>query len=212
MRDDGRPARPSRSSRGGRRALGRGSGGLWARIGGLGAIAALLVAGGQLTRLEAAAEAQAEPMRAGLAIPAADRITRTSALVDCPAPKRHLRWFTAAARDTGVPLNLLVAMGYVESEMNQGARSHAGALGLLQLLPTTAAELRLDPMEARTNVLAGARYLARMHERFGSLDLALAAYNAGPTAVERAGGPPWAETRAYVANVRARAAKLTGCR
>jgi soluble lytic murein transglycosylase-like protein len=51
-----------------------------------------------------------------------------------------------------------------------------------------------------------------MYDRFGSLDLALAAYNAGPTAVERAGGAPWAETRAYVANVRARAAALTGCR
>jgi soluble lytic murein transglycosylase-like protein len=95
--------------------------------------------------------------------------------------------------------------------MDPSAESHAGARGLLQLMPATARELRLDGDDPATNVLAGARYLAQMIDRFGSLDLALAAYNAGPTAVTRAGAAPTVGTLRYVKNVKARAAQLLGC-
>ena len=68
--------------------------------------------------------------------------------------------------------------------MNPQAHSGAGATGLLQLMPATAHALRLNGSDPATNVLAGARYLRQLIDRFGSVELALAAYNAGPSAVE----------------------------
>ena len=107
---------------------------------------------------------------------------------------------------------MLVAVGEIESRLNQGARSGAGAQGVLQVLPSTATTLGLDPSRSSQNVLAGAVYLRQLLERFDSVDLALAAYNAGPSAVERAGGAPSAETLRYVANVTARWRSLLRCR
>lgn len=130
----------------------------------------------------------------------------------CPIPRQFRSAFVAAARDTSLPLPLLVAVGEIESNFRPDAVSEAGARGLLQLMPTTAAELRLDPDHPRSNVLAGARYLRLLLDRFGSTDLALAAYNAGPTVVERTGGAPSAATLTYVANVTARWRALAGCR
>jgi peptidoglycan DL-endopeptidase CwlO len=129
----------------------------------------------------------------------------------CPVPARYRSAFEAAAGDTDLPLALLVAVAQIESNLNHAARSSAGATGLLQVMPPTAAELRLDPTRPKTNVLAGARYLKQMMARFGSTDLALAAYNAGPTAVERVGGAPGTETLTYVANVNRLWQRLQGC-
>jgi peptidoglycan DL-endopeptidase CwlO len=129
----------------------------------------------------------------------------------CPLPSRYRGAFELAARDTALPLPLLVAVARVESRVDQGARSSRGAQGLLQVLPSTARALGLDATSARTNVLAGARYLRQLLVRFGSTDLALAAYNAGPAAVERAGGAPSGQTVTYVANVTAAWRSLRGC-
>jgi soluble lytic murein transglycosylase-like protein len=107
---------------------------------------------------------------------------------------------------------MLVAVAEVESRFRPDARSAADARGLLQVLPSTAASLRLDADTPAANVLAGARYLRRLLDRYARTDLALAAYNAGPTAVDRAGGAPWPETQTYVANVEQRWAKLGACR
>ena len=96
--------------------------------------------------------------------------------------------------------------------MDPSAQSGVGARGLLQLMPGTARELRLDGDDPADNVLAGASYLRQMLSRFGSVDLALAAYNAGPTAVERAGRAPSLATLRYVKNVEARAGLLVSCR
>jgi soluble lytic murein transglycosylase-like protein len=130
----------------------------------------------------------------------------------CPLPKRFRPAFERARRDTGLPLALLTAVARVESNLRHKARSHAGARGLLQVLPGTARELALDPDHPPSNVLAGARYLRLMLERFHSTDLALAAYNAGPTAVARAGGAPSAAVLTYVANVTQLWRRLQGCR
>ena len=129
----------------------------------------------------------------------------------CPLPQRYRGAFEAAARDTNLPLALLVSVAEVESNLDHAARSEAGARGLLQVMPPTAAELRLDPDRPDTNVLAGARYLNLMLSRFGSADLALAAYNAGPSAVERYVGAPGGETITYVANVNRLWQRLQGC-
>lgn len=130
----------------------------------------------------------------------------------CPIPARFVSAFRTASAETGVPLSLLVAVAFEESRMDPSARSAAGARGLLQVMPGTARELRIDTARPRANILAGARYLARLSHRFGgNRAFALAAYNAGPTAVERAGGAPFRETLTYVANVEARAAGIGEC-
>lgn len=134
-----------------------------------------------------------------------------AALNPCPLPSQFRGAFEAAARDTNLPIALLVSVARVESNLDHAARSEVGARGLLQVMPLTAAELRLDPDHPESNVLAGARYLKSMMGRFESADLALAAYNAGPGAVERAGGAPGTETNTYVANVNRLWQRLHGC-
>ena len=129
----------------------------------------------------------------------------------CPIPRRFRPAFTHAAADTGLQLSMLVAVAQVESRFDATARSAADARGLLQVMPTTASELRLNPNEPFSNVLAGARYLRLMLNRFGRTDLALAAYNAGPTVVGELGRAPSSETQTYIANVQARWAALAGC-
>ncbi len=85
------------------------------------------------------------------------------------------------------------------------AVSVKGALGVMQLMPATAAELGVRPGVIEENIRGGALYLRRQLDRFGSVPLALAAYNAGPGAVARYGGiPPYRETRNYVATILAR--------
>ena len=139
------------------------------------------------------------------------RKAKASLGASCPVPARFRTAFARAAARTGVPASLLVATAYVESRMDPAARSEAGAQGLLQLMPATARELRLESDAPADNVLVGARYLQQLLARFGSVDLALAAYNAGPTAVERAGAAPSLSTLRYVANIERRAGLLSAC-
>jgi len=130
----------------------------------------------------------------------------------CPLPAELRPGFERAARDTGLPISMLVAVGQVESSLRANAESEAGARGILQLMPSTAAALELNVDDPDSNVLAGARYLRQMLDRFNSTDLALAAYNAGPTAVALAGGAPTQQVQTYVANVNAQWHSVAGCR
>lgn len=110
--------------------------------------------------------------------------------------------FARAAAMHKVDVNLLRAVAWTESRGRVDAVSNRGAIGVMQLMPATAAELGVDPRDAASNIAGGAAYLARQINRFGSVPLALAAYNAGPGAVLRYGGiPPYAETQGYVAQV-----------
>lgn len=105
----------------------------------------------------------------------------------------------AAARRNAVPEEMFLKLVQQESGWNPGAVSPKGATGLAQLMPGTAKLLGVDIDDPLQNLDGGARYLRMMYDRFGSWRLALAAYNAGPEAVEKHGGiPPFEETRLYV--------------
>jgi soluble lytic murein transglycosylase len=108
----------------------------------------------------------------------------------------------AAARH-GLPPALVKAVIAAESNFDPQAVSRKGAQGLMQLMPATATDLGVEnPFEAEQNVRGGTRYLAHLYARFGDWSHALAAYNAGPEAVDRHRGiPPYAETREYVERV-----------
>lgn len=113
------------------------------------------------------------------------------------------RTIHAAAAKYAVDPKLISAVAEVESGGNQSAVSPAGAVGVMQLMPETAAGLGVNPYDMKSNVEGGAKYLREMLDTFdGDVKKAVAAYNAGPNAVKAYGGvPPYAETQNYVNNV-----------
>ncbi len=120
--------------------------------------------------------------------------------VSATGPYRQLA--LAAASKYRIPAGLFTKLVTAESAWKPRAVSHAGAIGLAQLMPGTARILGVDPWNPKQNLDGGARYLRQQYDRFGSWKLALAAYNAGPEAVVKHGGiPPYAETRAYVRKI-----------
>jgi soluble lytic murein transglycosylase-like protein len=122
-----------------------------------------------------------------------------------PQRERYAPLVAQAAAETGLPENLLHAVIQAESNYNHLAVSPKGATGLMQLMPGTARQYGVaDAREPVANLLAGARYLRDLLEQFNDdLPIALAAYNAGPGAVQKNGNaiPPYAETRRYVPRV-----------
>lgn len=111
----------------------------------------------------------------------------------------YLSMAKAAAARHGVPESLFLRLVQQESGWKATAKSHKGAIGLAQLMPATARSLGVNPHDPYQNLDGGARYLKKQYRKFKSWRLALAAYNAGPHAVEKYGGvPPYKETRNYV--------------
>ncbi len=114
----------------------------------------------------------------------------------------YLDMARAAARRHGVPENLFLRLVQQESNWKATAKSHKGAYGLAQLMPATARALGVDRMDPFQNLDGGAKYLRQQYEKFRSWRLALAAYNAGPGAVEKHNGvPPYRETQNYVRKI-----------
>lgn len=144
---------------------------------------------------------------AGVAGPAAAPFGATAGLSPAAAPLSggpYAAEINAAAARNGVDPALLRSLVRAESNFNPRAQSAAGARGLTQLMPGTAAGLGVtDPFDPVQSLEGGAKYLRSMLDRFGGDEAkALAAYNAGPGAVQQYGGiPPYAETQAYVQRI-----------
>jgi peptidoglycan DL-endopeptidase CwlO len=114
--------------------------------------------------------------------------------------------FSRAASRYGVDASLLAAMANQESGFDSQAVSPAGAQGLMQFMPATAKDLGVNPLDPNSAIDGAARYLSSLTRQFGSTDLALAAYNAGPGTVSSHGGiPPYSETQNYVRAVMSKA-------
>ena len=131
----------------------------------------------------------------------------TTAMNNLGVPASLQPIFAAAAQNAGVPVSLLAAVAKVESGFNLTSVSSAGAQGLMQLMPDTAAGIGANPWDATSAVGGAAKLLRGYLDQYASVPVALAAYNAGPGAVAKYGGvPPYAETQAYVQRVGALAA------
>ena len=113
-------------------------------------------------------------------------------------------YFREAANTYGIDEKLLRSIARAESNFNPSATSHAGAMGIMQMMPATAAECGVtDPYDARQSIMGGAQYFTKLLNKYNNnTSLALAAYNAGPGNVDKYGGiPPFEETQNYVQKV-----------
>lgn len=114
----------------------------------------------------------------------------------------HAALFEAAGARHGIPPRVLAAMGWVESRFRTDAVSSAGAVGMMQFLPGTAASMGVDPHDPASAIDGAARYLRSALDRFGSLEEAIAAYNVGPGTIARAGGvQPGSQAERYLTKV-----------
>lgn len=110
--------------------------------------------------------------------------------------------FLNASAKYGVPAALLAGVARAESNFNPNARSLVGAQGLMQFMPGTASSLGVNPLDPTSSINGAAHYLRQLYDQFGNWSFAVAAYNAGPGAVQKYGGiPPYAETQGYVPRV-----------
>jgi peptidoglycan DL-endopeptidase CwlO len=124
-----------------------------------------------------------------------------SAPTALPADTPFADLFTAAAQRNGLSPRLLAAVAQVESSFDVTAVSPAGAQGLMQFMPGTSSAMGVDPWDPPSAIDGAARLLAGHLQRFGSMDLALAAYNVGSGTVSRSGGQVPAAARGYVDKV-----------
>jgi soluble lytic murein transglycosylase-like protein len=140
------------------------------------------------------------------AVPAPAILQALTPVLSATAPNNLTDALHQSAARHAISPALLEAVVWQESRWHAGAISPKGAIGLTQLMPATALALGVNPHDPIANLDAGARYLRMMLDRFGgNLENALAAYNAGPARVQRAGGiPAIRETQNYVAAIMAR--------
>lgn len=136
-------------------------------------------------------------------------VPEAKAVTQAPVSAGPARWqerIAQLAAKYDLSPALLEALVWQESRWNESARSPVGARGLAQLMPATARAMGVDPDDPHANLEGGARYLRMQLDAFdGNLELALAAYNAGPGRVQKAGGiPAISETRNYVASIMSR--------
>ena len=107
------------------------------------------------------------------------------------------------AQRLGVDPHMALSIAKIESNFNASAKSSRGAIGLFQLTPSTAKKLGVNPYIVSENIEGGLKYYQMLYKKYGSMDLALAAYNAGPGNVKKYGGiPPFSATKCFIKNVK----------
>lgn len=107
------------------------------------------------------------------------------------------------AQKLGVDPHIALSIAKIESNFNTSAKSSRGAIGLYQLTPSTAKKLGVNPYIVSENIEGGLKYYQMLYKKYGSVDLALAAYNAGPGNVQKYGGvPPFGATKCFIKNVK----------
>ena len=137
---------------------------------------------------------------ASLGVPGADQVNTATP---------HAALFNEAGARWGIPPTVLAGMAYVESRFQNDAVSQAGAVGMMQFLPSTASSMGVNPYDPSSAIDGAARYLRTALDRFGSLDMAIGAYNIGPGAMARAGAVnPGTQADRYVTAVRAAAGRM----
>ena len=137
---------------------------------------------------------------ASLGVPGADQVNTATP---------HAALFNEAGARWGIPPTVLAGMAYVESRFQNDAVSQAGAVGMMQFLPSTASSMGVNPYDPSSAIDGAARYLRTALDRFGSLDMAIGAYNIGPGAMARAGSVnPGTQADRYVTAVRAAAGRM----
>lgn len=188
----------------------------WAGVVGLVAAMAALPASGEGLRLTGSSKSRASLLDSQMQLldgrlakqyEGSSRLQPKPVVIEGKTPRfagsyrgEYLAVAKAAAAKHGIPEDLFLRLIQQESGWNPGAVSPKGATGLAQLMPGTARLLGVDINDPVQNLHGGARYLSMMHAKFGTWKLALAAYNAGPLAVDTHKGiPPYAETINYVA-------------
>jgi len=145
---------------------------------------------------------QPAPVSSSPAVSFQDALEKVSSTrkVACPSDLEPI--IAKAAEEHGVDPSVIKAVIRVESRFRNDAVSRVGARGLMQLMPGTARNMGIDPSDPAQNIDGGTKYLKQLIDRFGNIQDALAAYNAGPTSVTRYGGvPPYPETKRYVDEV-----------
>ena len=172
------------------------------RSSGLAALCCALIASSAFAG-EVKIEVRADGTRVLLNEPGESKARRLAGRLVSPPDQEMGRLIEDFALERELDPRLVQAVVQVESGYNPRALSNKGAIGLMQLMPGTARDLAVaDPWSPEQNLRGGTSYLRQMLDRFGELELALAAYNAGPEAVVRhAGIPPFDETRTYVRKI-----------
>ena len=169
-----------------------------------------IFSGSGVTELPANMVTGVESIAEPLIVPAEAPVVVNPVVSEVPAPARAVltpvELAASAAHKYALPGAFVAGVMRAESGFNAAAISPKGAIGLMQLMPATARDLGVDPKKPVENADAGARYLrdllARYEDRPDQVVLALAAYNAGPAAVDRYHGvPPYRETREYILRV-----------
>ena len=113
------------------------------------------------------------------------------------------RLIITTAQKLGVDPYVALSIAKIESNFNTGIKSSRGAIGLYQLTPSTAKKLGVNPYVPRENIEGGLKYYQMLYNKYGSMDLALAAYNAGPGNVAKYNGvPPFTATKSFIQNIK----------
>jgi hypothetical protein len=151
---------------------------------------------------------QVQPVSTAGAVVAVRRVLPTESNVSdgtmgcVKVPAQYISTIESAATANGIPSSLLAALLSQESGFNPAAVSSAGAQGIAQFMPSTAAGMGINSSDPTQSIDAAAKLIASYASDFGSYSDALAAYNAGPAAVVKYSGvPPYPETQAYVRNI-----------